>query len=50
MLGHDVKEASSGTSRSGKVNDRLRRTAKHAEKQKLKLDIRAGVYNRLQPW
>lgn len=49
MLGHGVKERASGTSRSGKVNDRLRRTEKRSEKEHLKLDIKAGRYARLLP-
>jgi hypothetical protein len=48
MLGHRVREAASATSRSGKVNDRMRRKYKRAEKFQLDKDIKAGLY-RLAP-
>lgn len=49
MLGLRVLEKASSNSRSGKVNDRLRRTVKHSEKEQLKIDLKNGVYQRLLP-
>lgn len=49
MLGSRVIEKASSNSRSGKVNDRLRRTIKHAEKAQLREDLKNGVYQRLLP-
>lgn len=49
MLGTRVIEKASSSARSGKVNDRLRRTIKHAEKEQLRIDLKNGVYSRLLP-
>lgn len=49
MIGHGVKERASGTSRSGKVNDRLRRSEKRGERNTLRLDLKNGHYARLLP-
>lgn len=45
MLGGQIKNMASGTSRSSKVNDRERRTVKHSEKQRWTSDVKAGKYN-----
>lgn len=47
MLGHGVKNARSKTSRSGKCNDRERRTLKRADKARLVADVRAGKYQNI---
>lgn len=43
MLGKQVVDAHANTAKCGKVNDRLRRSQKRAEKEQLKLDIKSGA-------
>lgn len=47
MVGKTVVDAHANTAKCGKQNDRLRRSVKRAEKEKLKLDIKSGVVLRL---
>ena len=48
MVGKQVVDAHANTAKCGKVNDRLRRNRKRAEKEKLKLDIKSGAVMRLR--
>ena len=48
MLGKQVVDAHANTAKCGKVNDRLRRSKKRAEKERLKLDIKSGAVLRLR--
>ena len=43
MVGKTVEDAHANTAKCGKVNDRLRRSKKRAEKERLKLDVKSGA-------
>jgi hypothetical protein len=46
MLGLSVKNSASSSSKSGKVNDRERRSIKRSDRCQVQQDIKAGLYSR----
>lgn len=46
MIGKRLKDQTSATSRSSKVNDRVRRAAKRSEREQFALRLKQGTYSR----